>query len=94
MSLPTAARRLFPNHPVEDLSIASAEGLLLEQLLEDGDRQDLRWLTSELSEQRLALWLSERGARQLSDRSRAFWSVLLGLPAPARRSRGDELWPL
>lgn len=94
MSLPDAARRLLPHVAADDLSVERAEGAILERLLEDGDRADLRWLTSAVSEQRLAGWVSERGSRQLSDRSRAFWSVVLDLPAPSRRAKGELLWPL
>lgn len=94
MNLPEAARRLFPNGLSDELSLELAEAAILERLLEDGDRDDLRWLTAQVSEQRLARWVSERGARQLSDRSRAFWSLVLSLPAEARRAKGHELWPL
>jgi hypothetical protein len=94
VSLPEAARRLFPNQLSDRLSTDRFESTILERLLEDGDRDDLRWLTSEIPEERLIGWLRERGDRQLSDRSRAFWSLLLGVPAPTRRARGNELWPL
>lgn len=89
-----AAQRLFPGYRPRDLSLDLAEATILERLLEDGDRDDLRWLVSRVPRERLARWVSERGARQLSDRSRAFWSVVLDLPAPARRAKGEELWPL
>ena len=94
MSVPASARRLFPHTPATDLSVERAEPAIVERLLEDGDRADLRWLSSVVPEERFASWLRERGRRQLSDRSRAFWCLLLDLPEPARRGEGDELWPL
>ena len=94
MSLPDAARRLFPHVADDDLSLERAEAGILERLLEDGDRIDLRWLTAWVPEERLARWVSERGSRQLSGRSRAFWSIVLDLPEPSRRPKGELLWPL
>lgn len=94
MSLPDAARRLFPHLSPDELSVEGTEAAILERLLEDGDRADLRWLASVLPEERWVAWLNERGARQLSDRSRAFWSLVLDLPLPTRRAEGEELWPL
>lgn len=67
---------------------------LVERLLEDGDRDDLRWLTSALPEEHLARWLDQRGARRLSRRSRAFWSLLLDREASAIPTARADLWPL
>jgi len=47
------------------------------RLLEDGDRDDLAWLFRSYGRERLTAWLRQRGARQLSRRSRAFWRVIL-----------------
>ena len=90
MSLPESTRRLLPHHSAEE----GWNAAVLERLLEDGDSLDLRWLTSVVPEAELARWFHERGCRQLSDRSRAFWGLLLGLPFGARREKGEELWPL
>ncbi|HEX5759165.1 MAG TPA: hypothetical protein VF121_08225 [Thermoanaerobaculia bacterium] len=90
--LPAAARRLFPHHAVEDLTPERAGALLIARLFEDGDGADLAWLTSAFAEERLAAWLAERGGRQLSARSRAFWEVVLGERAPLPVASG--LWPL
>lgn len=64
---------------------------VVELLLEDGDRSDLRSLSDEVGEGRIADWFRRRADRRLSNRSRAFWSVLLGIDsAPS----SGELWPL
>ncbi len=89
MDIPPETRRLFPGYD-------SNPGLpfLIARLLEDGDEADLRWLTGNVPETELAGWLEQRGGRQLSVRSRAFWETVLGRSAggevPARR----DLWPL
>ena len=89
MDIPPEIRRLFPGYD-------SDPGLpfLIARLLEDGDEADLCWLTRNVPETDLAAWLEQRGGRQLSVRSRAFWEAVLdrraGAEAPARK----DLWPL
>ena len=64
------------------------------RLLEDGDRDDLRSLTDTVGEADLVSLFAARGGRQLSSRSRAFWSLLLGVdPAPPHPCSA-EIWPL
>ena len=89
MEIPPETRRLFPGHE-------SAPGLpfLIARLLEDGDQDDLRWLTGNVPEADLAAWLEQRGGRQLSVRSRAFWEAVLGRPAGGEVPIRKELWPL
>ncbi|MGH9362714.1 MAG: hypothetical protein ACRD2T_12435 [Thermoanaerobaculia bacterium] len=91
--LPEGARRLFPHHAVAELTPERAPALLIARLLEDGDAADLAWLTAVFPEERLAAWLAERGGRQLSALSRAFWEVVLGRAAQAP-AVASELWPL
>lgn len=93
MTLPAHAQRLFA-HLVDAAGLKPDSEVVLERLLEDGDRRDLRWLTSVNPEETLATWLSDRGDRQLSNRSRAFWSLVLDLPATTRRREGQDLWLL
>ncbi|MDX1642926.1 MAG: hypothetical protein R3244_01065 [Thermoanaerobaculia bacterium] len=92
MRVPRPTLRLFPCHRREDLAGAAARGLLIGRLLEEGDRRDLRWLTSEVTATELARWVEARGARQLSRRSLAFWSRLLD--TPSEDGGHDALWPL
>jgi len=89
LEIPTETRRLFPGYD-------SPPGLpfLIARLLEDGDEADLRWLTRNVPETDLADWLEQRGGRQLSLRSRAFWEAVLGRPAGGEVPVRRELWPL
>jgi hypothetical protein len=71
----------------------------LARLLEDGGRDDLAALCGGLPEATLAAWIARHGARRLSRRSLAFWSVVLDRPdlqpekLPGLAAR-RELWPL
>lgn len=94
-TLPEALRRLVPDLPPEDAStLEKNEEYLLGRLLEDGDGRDLGWLAAHVPEDRWAAWLEERGGRQLSRRSRAFWSLILGLVPAEAPAVAEELWPL
>lgn len=86
--------RLFPNYEVEALDAPEALPFLLSRLLEDGDCADLRALFAEVPEPAVASWLSSRGGRQLSTRSRAFWEAVLGVPAGPPSAVSSALWPL
>lgn len=89
-SLPDGARRLF----APDVEVAPTADFVVERLLEDGDSQDLRWLTSQRGEAALGDWLARLGGRRLSRRSRAFWALVLARdPGPAAPA-ASELWPL
>jgi len=89
LEIPAETRRLFPGYD-------STLGLpfLIARLLEDGDEADLRWLTRNVPETELAAWLEQRGGRQLSLRSRAFWEAVLDRPAGGEVPIRKDLWPL
>ena len=89
MDVPPETRRLFPGYD-------STPGLpfLIARLFEDGDGADLRWLTRNVPETDLAAWLEQRGGRQLSVRSRAFWEAVLDRRAGGEAPARNDLWPL
>lgn len=67
------------------------------RLLEEGGGDELRSLVGGLegdAEAVLASWLAERGGRELSRRSRAFWELVLAVPAGPVHPLAEELWPL
>lgn len=89
--LPAGALRLFPHHPGPPDPDEHPD-FVIERLLDEGDSADLRWLVARFGEPRLRAWLAAHGARRLSRRSRALWSLALGVegrPPPA-----PDLWPL
>ena len=93
MRMPATTRRLFS--AVDALESASPDGFVIGRLLEEGDRQDLHWLCDETSEAVLCDWFGRNATRQLSRRSRAFWSLVLSLPNPdVPVAADDPLWPL
>lgn len=100
--LPAATARLFDGYTEAELLRDQHRDFLLERLLEEGDREDLRWLCARVGEKAVRAFVREQGARRLSARSRAFWHLVLAEPDPSTTaqtgppstSTGSELWPL
>lgn len=92
--VPAATRRLFPHTPLTDADLAEPGSFVLARVLEDGDSRDLAWLVATVGEEGLARWLAERGGRQLSRRSRAFWRRVLTTEPATPHPLAEELWPL
>jgi hypothetical protein len=91
--LPAAVSMRFWGYAEDELR-GTGRGLLIGRLLEEGEGEELRWLLAALGGQALGEWLRAHGGTVLSRRSRAFWSAVLGVPAPAPRELAAELWPL
>lgn len=97
MQRPAGTRRLFPHWDDRGFDLdpdLRAAPFVISRLLEDGDSADLAWLVATLGEPALAGWLERSGARQLSNRSRAFWEVVLDRPVPSPDPVRSALWPL
>lgn len=105
--LPAATARLFDGYAAAELLRDVHQDFLLERLLEEGDREDLRWLCARVGETAIRVFVREQGERRLSARSRAFWRLVLAEPrepespetespepGPPSTSTGSELWPL
>lgn len=91
--LPATTSRLLNEDGVGALTPENRH-LVVARLLEEGDKDDLAWLFAALGEAAVADWLGERGGRQLSSRSRRFWSVLLDRAAAPPHDLAQELWLL
>ena len=91
---PPGTSRLFPGAESARLADPQSSPDVTARLLEDGDTLDLAWLVDRCDEAALAGWIAERGGRQLSRRSRAFWSLLLDRSPSERPEAADEVWPL
>lgn len=97
-ALPSSTLRLFDGYPPEELTRPENRAFLLERLLEEGDREDLRWLARQVDEAELRDFFRRAAARRLSARSRAFWRLVLGgtttEEAPFEGLSRSEIWPL
>ena len=94
LPLPPAVARRFPAYDPAALADPRYHALLVARLLEEGDADELRWLFTVVGRETVAAWLAAHGGAALSRRSRAFWSLVLGVAAPPPRPLARELWPL
>lgn len=90
--IPSGTDRLFPHHRAEE--VLASPNFLIGRLLEDGDGADLRWLFASHGTAAAREWFAFRGGRQLSSRSRAFWTLVLDQQAGPAVATAEELWPL
>lgn len=89
--LPAGACRLFPHQP-EPTGPGRYPDFVIERLLDEGDSADLSWLVARFGELRLREWVAAHGARRLSRRSRALWSLTVGVDVPPPSA--PDLWAL
>lgn len=90
--LPETTLRLFDGYAPEQLAEPESRSFVIERLLEEGDRRDLRWMSQTFGEVEIRRVFAQ--ARGLSARSRRFWSLVfdgrLDVETPGHR----EIWPL
>ena len=91
---PTAVLQRFSGHHAATLLRAEHRDFLIGRLLEEGDGAELRWLLQRVGRNAVASFVARRGGRQLSRRSRAFWSAAVGVEAAPATALQHELWPL
>jgi hypothetical protein len=96
ISLPASTVRLLAHYDANELELTEHEAFLTGRIFEEGDTEDLRWLTANICEADLLNWLQKYGCRQLSKRSLAFWAAVLGDGEVTHRrpTEIEELWPL
>lgn len=90
--VPAETLRLFDGYSTDVLRQPDSRSFMIGRLLEEGDSADLRWLSEAVGLEAIREWLVERGVRQLSRRSRAFWEMLFDLAPPERPD--PRLWLL
>lgn len=94
MKIPAETLRLFPNDALDELECEKSRAYVVTRLLESGDSADLEYLLSKIDEELLRRHLRQRGGRQIDRRSRAFWSLLLGVSCGESHTLAEDLWPL
>jgi hypothetical protein len=92
--LPDRTRHLFADYPDPDGLTELYPEFVIGRILEEGDSADLEWLFRRFEESEIVGWLDKYGSRQLSRRSRSFWSLVLEHPIDRPPPINVELWPL
>ncbi len=92
--LPARTRRLFDHYVDPNGLVERFPEFFIGRLLEEGNSDDLEWLFLRFEESPIISWLDKYGSRQLSRRSRLFWSLVLDRPVDRTPPINGELWPL
>ena len=91
---PASMSRLFEELDPFDPLDPEIRQLVICRLLEEGEREDLRWLASAVGEAEIASCFEGRAKRQISRRSSSFWSLLLKVAPPKIDPVREALWLL
>ncbi|MCI0528392.1 MAG: hypothetical protein L0Y56_13210 [Nitrospira sp.] len=96
-SLPPDSAWLFPEYDVETIDLHSYQGVIIERILEKGSWDQIHWLFTQYGEKKVKQWVQKHGLRLLSNRSFAFWRLVLGIkriqtPAWLREAHKAALW--
>jgi hypothetical protein len=95
-NLPRDSAWLFPEYEFELMNLKDHQGVLIEQILERGSWDQVRWLFRIYGEKAISDWLRKHGFRLLSKRSFALWRLTLGINdnnAPAWSITAKQMEP-
>jgi hypothetical protein len=65
--------------------------LILERVLQNGNREEVRWLLRHYGNKRVKQWITMTGSRRLSRRRYHMWCVLLDVKETLRKT--NPIWP-
>ena len=83
--VPAELRWLFWNDDFSRLDLHRDEDHVIARVLEHGGLTEVRWLLAQYGTQRIRRFFRTVGHPDISDRTRAFWRVIL--------HAGNERWP-
>ena len=83
-SIPTSLAPFFQEYRLEDLSLIRSEHTIIERTLRFGNREEIRWLFSCYSRERIIQWVEQHGPRCLPKPHLIFWRHRLSTFATVR----------
>lgn len=95
--LPADSAWLFPENTFKDIRLDTHHGVIVERILERGNREQVSWLFRTYGEEDVARWVRQHGYRSLTRRSFALWRLALDVqdyvaPAWAREAKTYGIW--
>jgi hypothetical protein len=78
--IPASLSPFFQEYPLEGLDLERSAATIIERTLQFGNREDLRWLFSVYSRQRVRDWVQRLGVLALPEPHLTFWKLVLDLP--------------
>ena len=87
--IPKRLQSLLPEYDISKLNAGKDKIILISRILENGNKEDLRWLMRRYLSVELTAFLQDDGARLLSPRALRLWSLYFQVkihPMPSWRS--------
>ena len=91
--LPERLKPLFPEYDPKKLNAGKDSVLVISRVLENGGREDLKWLLKRYPRREIRRFLEAETSRLLSARSRRLWSLVFkATPRPLASWRQADPW--
>jgi hypothetical protein len=95
-NLPNGVRRLLWDVDPASLDGDRHRNFLLDRILEYGDMETVRWAEKTYGREGIRDYFLTRGQRVLSNKTRAYWRLILKLDScttPSSTQPNNPLWP-
>jgi hypothetical protein len=89
--IPKTIMPFFQEYNFAVLDLERDIELILERVLQNGNREEVRWLLHYYGNKRVKQWIAVTGSRRLSKRRYHLWCVLLDVKETLRKT--NPIWP-
>ncbi len=89
--IPKTTMPFFQEYNFAVLDLERDIELILERILQNGNREEVRWLLHHYGNKRVKQWITTTGSRRLSRRRYHLWCVLLDVKETLRKT--NPIWP-
>jgi hypothetical protein len=90
MTIPPSAWPFFQEYDPAKLDVQQHAALIIERILANGSRAEVRWLLTTYGRVVVRAWVEEMGASRLSARRYRLWCLVLKLPEQEKKKGA---WP-
>ena len=80
--IPASLAPFFQEYDLEQLSLERSAGTIIERTLQYGNREEIRWLFSQYTRQRIRDWVQRWGEMALPEPHLTFWRLILEIAKP------------
>lgn len=87
--IPASSVPFFQEYDADLLDVDEHARLIIERILANGNRAEVRWLLETYGQDRVRDWITQAGAGRLSRRRYHLWCFVFDLP---EQSRPDVVW--
>jgi hypothetical protein len=77
--IPASLAPFFQEYDLEQLTLEGSAATIIERTLQFGNRQEIHWLFSHYSHQRIREWVQRWGELALPEPHLTFWRLVLDL---------------